>query len=281
MLALPARVFLDTHIVIDAAAGHVNREEWERACCYLKQACRYCVSALTVTELIWALSNSSGQHFRTHQDRFRALLKPNSQPDVLDFIPYFTAQELRLPKERPAHLEDDFLNTIKLILAAPSKDALTNGFEHHELPNTTVKIRLDRFSKEFETNRSLYARHLESPRQASCEPVPPAQWTAALLRLYGLEADGDVLRDMFERLSAMYEFEMSVRGLLRNPNFKLERNLSDIVDGQQLAYLCDREVVFITNDSDFRSRVKTSPQRSRILLFRDLMLRVNEMRPLL
>lgn len=145
MISAPPKTFLDTQIVINAANGRIPPEDWCIVGPYLRQTTRYCVSALTVAELLWALANSEEEHFEQHLRRLRALLAPHSQPEVFDFIPYFTARQLGLAIRRPAHLEDDPLKAINRILSAPSKAALSSGFsDPFASTGQRVRIRLDR-----------------------------------------------------------------------------------------------------------------------------------------
>jgi hypothetical protein len=99
------------------------------------------------------MANGDADYFEKHKRRLRVLLSPGPPAEVFDFIIYFVAQELGLTVQRPPHLEDDFLGAIDLILSAPSKEALLDGFP---LPGAesdqTVRIRIDRFVKEMEEN---------------------------------------------------------------------------------------------------------------------------------
>jgi hypothetical protein len=73
-----------------------------------------------------------------------------------------------------------------------------------------------------------------------------------------------------ESLSAnrlMAKFVWQARNDKRYDFFK---HSSDLVDGQQLAYLADPVMHFVSNDRKLRSRIANSPQSSRVLSWRDL-----------
>ncbi|MGA7884953.1 MAG: hypothetical protein WCA44_04360 [Acidobacteriaceae bacterium] len=144
MLVHPPKTFLDTQIVIDAGRGAISADEWSAAAGYLKVATRYCISPLTAGELIFGLERSGEKHFENHRRELQILIAPNGDAEVFDFIPYFVGLQLGLDVARPAHLEDDMLGSIGLILDAPSKAALLSGYLHPNHPGKTVRKPWDR-----------------------------------------------------------------------------------------------------------------------------------------
>lgn len=109
VISPPPKTYFDTQIVIDAANGKIPPHDWETATRYLRTVSRYCVSALTIMELLWALARSEDRYFEIHKRRLRTLLEPDQEPEVFDFIRYFAAKELGLTLARRLHLEDDFV----------------------------------------------------------------------------------------------------------------------------------------------------------------------------
>lgn len=282
MISAPPKAFLDTQIIVEAERRKITQDEWSLASGYLRNATRYCISPLTVGELISALVNGDSEHFELHQRRLRVLLSPGDQAEVFDFAPYFVAQALGLPVERPAHLEDDFLGSINLILEAPSKDSLLQGFRCRGKNSKQIaKIRIDRFAKEHASPKEGYISHMTLRKERNITSVSPDAWASSLLRFYGISRDDVALAEVAERLSANYEFEMYVNNLVQNENFTISKNTSDLIDGQQLCYLCDPNVVFITNDSDFKNRTQNSPQANRIKTFAELLACATSKSPLL
>jgi len=282
MIALPPKVFFDTQIILAAEREDISWQDWETVTGYLRQASRYCISSLTICELQIALANGADQYFEQHQRRFRLLVPIGTRPEVFDFIPYFVARELGLTIQRPDHLEDDFLGVIDLILAAPSKAALLNGFPVPGKPQQTVKIRLDRLTQEIQQLKQSYNAAISRRRELNIDGISLEVWTTNLLAFYGVNGVPDSAKAVIaEALSATYEFEMAVIRLARNKNFNIRKNMSDHTDGQQLCYLCDPETVFITNDSDFKNRTAKSPQASRIKTFAELLVYAENASPLL
>lgn len=128
MIGVPPKAFLDTQIISAVERGYIGRDDWDRVSGYLKHATRYCISALTIGELLVGMAKGDSEYFENHKRRLRVLLSPGPRAEVFGFIIYFVARELGLTVHRPTHLENDFLNAIDLILSAPSKDALLDGF---------------------------------------------------------------------------------------------------------------------------------------------------------
>jgi len=234
--------------------------EWELVSSYLQHAAQYCISSLTLAELLVGLANGASPYFDQHQRRLRLLLGPSPEPEVFDFIPYFVAPRLGLNIERPSGLEGDFLGTINLILSAGSKDELTKRFPIEKIAKELAETKT-RYT-EFMTGRNNYL----NGRQIS-----PDVWASHILRFYGMSGDSVALAEVVKRLSANYEFEVYVSNLVRNDNFAISEHTTDLIDVQQLCYLCDPTVVFITNDSDFKNRTRKSAQANRIKTFNELL----------
>lgn len=272
MIGAPPKSFLDTQIIIDAERKTIPQGDWSLAASYLRNATQYCISPLTIGELIYALVKGDSRYFEQHQRRLRILLSPGDRAEVFDFIPYFFAQQFGLTMVRPSHLEDDFLGTIRLILEAPSKDALLQGFRRQgENSNQTARVRIDRFAQEHSKTREGYVELMNNRRTRKDLRVSPHEWASSLLALYGVPEREANPSEIAEKLSAVYEFEMFVNKLMKSDKFSISKNKSDIVDGQQLCYLCDPSVVFISNDSDFKNRTRTSQQSNRIKTFAELL----------
>jgi len=142
-------------------------------------------------------------------------------------------------------------------------------------------IRIDRFALEHAESKKKYIEFMSIRRAENVQRIPIKTWISNLLSYYGISGNSLTIKNVAERLSANYEFEMSVNNLIRNENFSISKSSSDHVDGQQLCYLCDPSVVFVTNDSDFRNRTRKSSQANRIISFTELLACTNSKRSLL
>ncbi len=57
----------------------------------------------------------------------------------------------------------------------------------------------------------------------------------------------------------------------RNQNYVVSRHTSDLIDGQQLIYLFDESVIFVTQDRNLREAAKATPQSNRVISFNELL----------
>lgn len=81
------------------------------------------------------------------------------------------------------------------------------------------------------------------------------------LRLSGPEPKARLL----DALSAYHEFERAKLKLaLDNANYSAYKHRNDALDSQQLAYLCDPALHFVTCDKGYLNKIQLSAQRNRI-----------------
>jgi hypothetical protein len=85
------------------------------------------------------------------------------------------------------------------------------------------------------------------------------------LRSGEVRLNGDVQKaKLLEALGAYHEFELrKVKVAVANP-YNPHKHQNDALDSQQLAYLCDRTLHFITCDKGYLNKVQRSAQRNRI-----------------
>jgi hypothetical protein len=71
--------------------------------------------------------------------------------------------------------------------------------------------------------------------------------------------------ELLKSLGAYYEFERDkLRIAAGNVNYRPERHANDLLDAEQLVYLADSRLCFLTCDGGYRKRVTRGPQRDRI-----------------
>jgi hypothetical protein len=76
-------------------------------------------------------------------------------------------------------------------------------------------------------------------------------------------------------LDAAYRFDHSLWDLALNSKYDFIEHASDWIDVQQLYYLSDDQMHFVTNDSKHIGSTRGSSQHGRILSYQDLFQRVN------
>jgi hypothetical protein len=275
-----AKVFFDTQICINAASGRITETDWHEAIGHILTSEEYWISPLTLGEIILSIAKGDEKYFEIGKTRLRTIYC-NGRGKFFDFPRYFIAGTLGLRDRRPLNLEDDFGFSIQVILLADSKRNLAEGVALPHLKQTRAKVRIDRFLSEIEANQQHYVELFSTRKGSSKNKLTPEQWAMPALRLYGIHDDEAARSRFIESLSAAYQFDVALLDLARNRNYDLRKNVSDLVDTQQLCYLCDPTVVFVTDDSDHRHRLLGNAQSNRVLTFREVLTRIRGKKPLL
>jgi hypothetical protein len=112
-----------------------------------------------------------------------------------------------------------------------------------------------------------FARLLESARD---EPLNDERLSDAWLRGIASRIDVDPksgkLKEIASRLSAYYEYEYAKLHLaLSHKDYNALKHRNDVIDAEQLIYLSDESLCFLTCDTGFRELAKKSPQAARIV----------------
>jgi hypothetical protein len=280
MTTLPtAKVFFDTQICINAANKAISEEDWREATEYIQKVAEYWISPLSVGEIVLGIAKGDERHFENGKTRLRKIYSEGAR-HFFDFPRYFLAKTLGFEAKRPANLEDDFGFSIQVILLAESKSELLSGVAIPYL-TTGVKIRIDRFLQEIEAIQQRFVQLVSTLKGTKKFTLAPEQWAERALSFYGIEEDEAARNRFLKALYAAYQFDTVLLDLARNRNYDLQKNVSDIVDTQQLIYLCDPTVVFVTDDSDFKKRLRGNAQSGRIVAFREVLRRARNQESLL
>ena len=272
------RVFFDTQICINAAANKISEADWFSAMAYIQETAEYCVSALTLGEIILSIARGNRQSFEAHQERLRRLC-PRGNKTFLDFPEYFLASELGFEVRRPRHLETDFSFSVSVILQAQSRCDLFDGVL---LPTGgTAQVRLDRFLDEVDGWQNAYVEWFSGLKGSKRPAFTPEQWATSVISFMGFELNEESVQRFVRACAAGYEYEVALHNLIRNGNYDLRKHVSDLLDAKQLCYLCDPAMVFVTDDTGFKKRLRRNPQKGRIVTFPELVNRAREKQPIL
>ena len=92
-------------------------------------------------------------------------------------------------------------------------------------------------------------------------------WLSVLARGLGIDPSRFLAADVAEALSAYHEFERQrLLVAAQDPMYNFEKSANDILDAQQLVYLADSRLSFLTGDRGYLRRIKKSQQKTRIHL---------------
>ncbi len=77
--------------------------------------------------------------------------------------------------------------------------------------------------------------------------------------------NGTKRQKILEALSAYHEFDIEkLRLAVAHTHYNSQKHQNDALDCLQMAYLCDPALHFVTCDGGYLSKIKVSPQKSRI-----------------
>lgn len=90
-------------------------------------------------------------------------------------------------------------------------------------------------------------------------------WFHGIATRIGADPASKPMAEIIDKLSAYHEFEgTKLRTALENKDYNPEKHANDLLDAEQLIYLNDESLGFLTCDKGFQVRVSKSPQASRI-----------------
>jgi len=91
-------------------------------------------------------------------------------------------------------------------------------------------------------------------------------WFQGLANRLKTDSKVRVMAEIVADLSAYHEFDESkLRIATQNKNYNPEKHRNDLFDGEQLIYLADPSLSFLTCDTGFENAVKCSPQAKQIV----------------
>jgi hypothetical protein len=258
--------FADTNICSKWESDSHLKRNWEITKANLEaQGQHYVSSPLVLIELLSGLVKPEPDYFISDLKRF-AFLAGQSDAKFIDFPGAFvlkTVLNIDSPATnfKPTH----FKQWLDCILAAPSREALSNGdVEMNGSRLISYGIDFNVNKQQHEEGKSDYAKRMTQRRAEG--DIPQREYFAAdFLIGIGINRKRDEdLSIIAEALDAAYEYEKFL--LTTAPKYDYAKNSSDWVDQQLLYYLADPKMFIITNDSKLQTRCKTSAQSSRVIV---------------
>jgi hypothetical protein len=263
--------FFDTQVCELAASGAIPRADWIFLQDYFEVETDYHISPLTVAEILDRINkDENNRYFRRTQEQIRCLYPHGKRKKFFDFTRYFISRTI-FGKEakRPFMLEKDFAFDLEILLWAGSRSQVTQGVPMPYLMNGSYRLRLEKFSDEIQGIRNIYKQWLGLLKGRKKFSFTPEEWLNDALKTVGMDTP-DNRKKFIDALPAAYQFEHWIIDAARNHNYNLDKNISDQIDAQQLYYLCDPTVIFITNDTDHKIRLKGNSQQQRIKTFSEV-----------
>jgi hypothetical protein len=267
------KFFLDTSVCIDLAhSADASGNEWSCTWAIWRKRFRYCISPLTVYELVAGLADSDEAHFDESREAIR-LLYPTGRKSFLDQLSVFVPNTLFGEKRKAApSVDTNFHLWIRAILRSPNKRTLQSGrMRIGPRPRNGFGLDLGSIRKSIRDVQAGYARLFRSFQKSNVPDLTPRIWAEMILRQFGRPLSDSNVKLVLERLDAAYRFDSHLWGLIRNSAYDFSKHRGEMVDAQQLYYLCDSTIYFVTNDKRLKVAISKSSQSSRVLTYQDLL----------
>ncbi len=257
--------FADTNVCSKWESDPVVRRKWQAEKAKLEsKGHRYVACPLVLIELLARLAKPEPTYF--FKDLKSFLFLAHGQDNMLPFPGEFVARTVLNVGSPITRLhEEDFMEMLRIVVSATSRDALTSA--DVELPEPTpfsYGIDFDKIKIPQENGKKEYARKMDLRRQKGYVPTRTDHAQGVLSNLKLAQTNGDV-EAVADSLDAAFHYE---RFLLTEigPNYDYLRNASDWVDRLLLYYLADPKMHIVTNDRNVRLRCRRSNQSDRVVV---------------
>jgi hypothetical protein len=266
-------VYFDSQIIISVSDGVTPAAAWKEVLEKLAGRYNYRVSFTTFMEIVNALAGGDDDHFERNRKRLLVLT------DVADceFLPvpgqFIRTAVLGLPSERPEfapeQLEKVWMPAIKQ--ARDKKNLLFGNVVVASVPSgadLSVRIDLPSLRKEMEDGKKLWAEQLRVAKDGEKE-MPPVEGYAAFILAFDVHAPRtqENIQRVSRALDAAYCHLAQIHHQSTKGAYKFENKPQDWIDNQQLMYLADPDLTFVTADRGLIAKLSKSLDRHRVLKF--------------
>jgi hypothetical protein len=267
--AVKPKLFVDTQICIDVTKRLVDERLWARVWRYITGSFEYVISPLTLCELLHGVAAGTDIYFNQNRKAIRVLVPPHRVKRFLDFPGAFVLKTVLHRKIEVQRIEPEEFDTwVKLVLKARSKAELEWGGVR--LGCSSAR----RYGFDFRLHiaqhldgHQVHVDQLKQLRNGDLQVPSRFAWAAGILARQGLRPSDEDCRRVAESLDAAFHFDMALFKRAKTSNYNFEKHATDWIDEQQLYYLSDPQVHFLTRDGRLQEWVKQSTQAKRILDF--------------
>ncbi len=134
-----------------------------------------------------------------------------------------------------------------------------------------MKPPFDVLDTQQQEGKAQHSRILEEVRDGKRKPPSALAWAAGILVRHGFSPNKEACTKVARALEAAYRFDEYLWKLAKNHSYDFKKHDSDYEDRQQLFYLCNERIWFVTTDTDILRETKNSFQSARIVSFNTLL----------
>ncbi len=266
---LKKRIFLDTNVCIDIAS-HKLDQEWSSIRRYVLQDYKYVISPLTFLEVLIRIGRGDQRYFERNRKALQVLVGTKKNKPFLEFPAHFLLKHV-VDNTTPAKIQPrDFEQWTQLVLKAQDKTKLELGAIKSSYPRRTYGLDFSLVDQQLQDGKDYHRHMLEGVRVGSKVYTSALLWTAGLLEGMSIKPYKKICEKVSKALEAAYCFDEYLWKQAKNPQYDFRKHDSDWIDGQQLFYLCDENVWFVTQDKNILQETKKSLQNTRIIPFQKL-----------
>jgi len=263
------KLFLDTQISIDVGKRLIDQRTWARVWRHVTTKFQYVISPLTLCELLRGVASGTESYFNENREAIRVLVPPHKRKHLLDLPAGFVLKTVLNRRQRdPSLWAQDYETWVKVVLRARTKNELeagdvqlahgsarTYGFDSHLHVAQLMQ------------GERVHLEQLQALRNGNLHVPSHLAWAAGILNRQGLRPSDEDCRKVAASLEAAFHFDLSLYDRARNSNYNFEKHATDWIDGQQLYYLSDPQMHFLTRDRRLQNWIKGSSQANRVLDF--------------
>jgi len=259
-----AKIFFDTSVCIDVARGTVPAQEWNAIAQTIRRKYTYVISPLTGYELIAGLHTGQPEFFNQNREALRVLY-PAGKKKVLPVLKVFVPFQLFGERRAPGPATPNLDLWIRMVLKSKDRASLESGQMKVGAGRRKLGLDLGNVNKQMRDIENGYATYFRRFVDAEVPDLTRELWVDFVLKEYDEEFRLNHRDLVAVRTDAAYHFSVTLWRLAKDPRYNIHRYKSELVDAQQLYYLCDENLVFLTSDSRLKNKILMSTQANRVL----------------
>ncbi len=274
------KVFFDTCVYSAAAkqsgASGITPRDWTFVNHYVENRYRVCVSWTTFKELLCRLVNCRDEFFVRNQDGLKWADRHGRAPSkFLEKPQIFAIQHTlgidvrpKLDREGRPNLSQQKWSegVLNAVFRARNKRELLGGVKLGPKTKMHGTFDLSDFAAFEEESRSEFVRLSEGWRIGQVDRPSAVTVAINLLQDSGLKPDKELSQKLSLALGAVNSTINWFWSISKNPSYSFEKHKNNWDDLQQLFYLCDPSMTFVTlNTNDFMPWTKNSTQSAQVI----------------
>lgn len=272
------KVVFDTQIIANVANGKIPQGRWSEICGRLKLMCRHAISFNTLAEILDGIAGGDAAHFEENLQRLRALYI-SRKSEFLPLVGDFLRKQIFHATFRKIEFTPNKLRYwVDIVLRAKNRTQLDSGLVDLQRvghSNRSYGLHFAHVTRPMNEGRDLHARALEDLRQGVLRRGDSTRWAKSILALINVDDTPANELKLLHSLDAAWKYDNFLYDLAQKQVYDFAKHDSDWIDFQQLFYLSDPHIVFVTLDTNIGFRTKTSAQRNRVLSLDELQSSLN------